>query len=343
MPWAGAAELVTVPGVAGGPRLHPVEQVRRYCDYLADYTKSLHDHSDPLAGAAYLHNAGSASRRYLPRYPQDLRGRLFSGASRDGFLNFLRSRLDPGVFGCAVRRPFAALRGRPFSAVAHRGGRRTRPPRTVRAARRATESPSTWCLPPSSRPRAADHKTVVVISGGPGPARASIALSLMGELAARGRTVVHATGSRASPRPCGRSAAQRKQRASTLFNYFNPFMNAERNGLDVLILDEAHRIRETSVSRYTPDRHCAPARPKWTSSWRPPGFRYSCSTSTKWSARVRWERSAEIRAHHAESKGTGRPQRSRWRRSSGAAAAIATSAGWSTSSAYRRPAMAVDG
>ncbi len=36
-----------------------------------------------------------------------------------------------------------------------------------------------------------------------------------------------------------------------MFKYFNQFMTADRNGLDVLILDEAHRIRETSVDRYT--------------------------------------------------------------------------------------------
>jgi hypothetical protein len=36
-----------------------------------------------------------------------------------------------------------------------------------------------------------------------------------------------------------------------MFKYFNSFMEAERNGLDVLILDEAHRIRETSANRYT--------------------------------------------------------------------------------------------
>ncbi len=36
-----------------------------------------------------------------------------------------------------------------------------------------------------------------------------------------------------------------------MFKYFNQFMTAERNGLDVLVLDEAHRIRETSVDRYT--------------------------------------------------------------------------------------------
>src|SRR3954453_3209963 len=36
-----------------------------------------------------------------------------------------------------------------------------------------------------------------------------------------------------------------------MFKYFNQFMDAEPNELDVLILDEAHRIRETSVDRYT--------------------------------------------------------------------------------------------
>jgi hypothetical protein len=36
-----------------------------------------------------------------------------------------------------------------------------------------------------------------------------------------------------------------------MFKYFNQFMDAEPNDLDVLILDEAHRIRETSVDRYT--------------------------------------------------------------------------------------------
>jgi hypothetical protein len=36
-----------------------------------------------------------------------------------------------------------------------------------------------------------------------------------------------------------------------MFKYFNQFVDAEKNGLDVLILDESHRIRETSANRYT--------------------------------------------------------------------------------------------
>ena len=41
------------------------------------------------------------------------------------------------------------------------------------------------------------------------------------------------------------------RRSSSLFKYFNSFMTAGRNSLDVLVCDEAHRIRETSANRYT--------------------------------------------------------------------------------------------
>ena len=37
-----------------------------------------------------------------------------------------------------------------------------------------------------------------------------------------------------------------------LFKYFNSFIAAEPNSIDVLICDEAHRIRQTSANRYTP-------------------------------------------------------------------------------------------
>ncbi len=167
MPWPGAAELVTVPGVAGGPRLHPVEQVRRYCDYLADYSKVLHHERDPLAGAAYLHNAGSTVETVLGGYPQDVRGRLFSGASRDRFLNFLRSRLDPGVMGA----PFA-------DRLLHSGVAPSRQLLTVVADELAHREQFVLLdeqrvavdvvLAAVEQAGRSDHKTVVVISGGPG-------------------------------------------------------------------------------------------------------------------------------------------------------------------------------
>lgn len=78
-----------------------------------------------------------------------------------------------------------------------------------------------------------------------------IALSLMGDLARSGHTVMHATGSRSFTQTLRRYAGKGSTRLRNLFVYFNGFMKADRNGIDVLICDEAHRIRETSVNRYT--------------------------------------------------------------------------------------------
>jgi hypothetical protein len=91
----------------------------------------------------------------------------------------------------------------------------------------------------------------VVVSGGPGSGKCVIALSLLGELARQGRAALHATGSKSFTQTLRRYAGKGSARLKNLFLYFNSFMTAERNGIDVLICDEAHRIRETSVNRFT--------------------------------------------------------------------------------------------
>jgi hypothetical protein len=48
-----------------------------------------------------------------------------------------------------------------------------------------------------------------------------------------------------------RHVGKGNRRVQSLFKYFNSFIDAEKNELEVLICDEAHRIRETSVSRFT--------------------------------------------------------------------------------------------
>ncbi|WP_448630969.1 DNA/RNA helicase domain-containing protein [Cellulomonas soli] len=112
------------------------------------------------------------------------------------------------------------------------------------------------------RAREADTKTVVVIAGGPGSGKSVIALSLLGDLAREGRTVMHATGSRSFTQTLRQVAGKGSSRTKSLFAYFNSFMTAEKNGLDVLILDEAHRLRLTSVNRYTRKEVRAVARPQ---------------------------------------------------------------------------------
>lgn len=249
--WQHDRELVLVDGYPRDPRLHPVAQVRGYCDYLADFAKVLHGHDDAIAGAAYLHNAVSESAVHdLYGYPQDQRGRLFIGGRRGEFIEFLQERLDPDVPGAPYADQLATSAVAPSKqllAVAAEEVQR-REQFVLVAEQKLAHS---MVLHEVEHARRSDHKAVVLVTGGPGSGKSVIALSLLGELSRRGRTVLHATGSRSFTQTLRKVAGTRQPRVQRMFKYFNQFMDAEPNDLDVLILDEAHRIRETSVDRYT--------------------------------------------------------------------------------------------
>ena len=93
------------------------------------------------------------------------------------------------------------------------------------------------------------QKSVVIVKGGPGTGKSVIALEVMGELLRQGKKVVHATGSSAFTNTLRNIVGVR---ARNLFKFFNSFIATESESFDVLICDEAHRIRESSVNRYTP-------------------------------------------------------------------------------------------
>jgi len=91
-------------------------------------------------------------------------------------------------------------------------------------------------------------KSVIIIKGGPGTGKSVIALEVMGELLRQGKKVMHATGSSAFTNILRKVVGSR---ARGLFKFFNSFTNLKPNSIDVLICDEAHRIRKTSESLFT--------------------------------------------------------------------------------------------
>ena len=93
-----------------------------------------------------------------------------------------------------------------------------------------------------------DEKKVIIIKGGPGTGKSVIAINLMADMFKEGYKTQYATGSRAFTETL-RSVIGSK--GSSEFKYFNSYMQAEGNSLDVLICDEAHRIRKTSNNRFT--------------------------------------------------------------------------------------------
>jgi DUF2075 family protein len=93
--------------------------------------------------------------------------------------------------------------------------------------------------------RASPGKHVIIVTGGPGTGKSVIALQIMGAAARKGYNVVHATGSKAFTTNLrgivGKSAP---------FRYFANLAGAGPNELDLIVADEAHRLWQTSKSRY---------------------------------------------------------------------------------------------
>lgn len=87
-------------------------------------------------------------------------------------------------------------------------------------------------------------KYSIIVKGGPGTGKSVIALQLMANLVQRGYTTQYATGSKSFTQTVRKIAGAR---LSGFFKYFMSYYNAVPDGLDVLILDEAHRIREKTV------------------------------------------------------------------------------------------------
>src|SRR3954451_22519056 len=171
-------ELVVQPTY--GPRsvLHPVAQVRGYVEYLLDFLGVLHGSTDVLAGAAYLHNAVDDRVSALRGYPQDELGRLFTGRDRGEFHDFLRSRLSPtnaSVHADRMLRSSVAPSKQLLAVAAEE--LRTREQFVLLDEQKVAFD---LVLHEVEKARKSDHKSVVIVTGGPGSGKSVIALSLLG-------------------------------------------------------------------------------------------------------------------------------------------------------------------
>jgi hypothetical protein len=214
---------------------------------------ALQDDAETVSGVAYLHNATEHGVAALRQRAESGYARLFTGERRSEFIDFLRSRLASNVAGAPYADAFLSSRIAPSRQLLSVAAAEIRD-REQFILLDQQQLAFRLVLHATEAARAGDSKTVVIVAGGPGSGKSVIALSLLGDLARRGRTVVHATGSRSFTQTLRKVAGKGSPRTQSLFKYFNQFIAAEPNDLEVLILDEAHRIRETSVDRYTPAR-----------------------------------------------------------------------------------------
>ncbi|WGD39511.1 DUF2075 domain-containing protein [Streptomyces cathayae] len=236
------------------PVLNPIEQVRRYCEYLVNFNGAVAEHPGRVSGVAFLHNATEFGVSGLRAVELDERGQLFTGERRGEFIDHLRARLSdqhPGVRAADELQAGRTVPSKQLMSVAAQEVRE----REQFVLLDEQQVAYRMVLNAVRKAKQSDHKEVVVITGGPGTGKSVIALSLLGELYRQGVPALHATGSQSFTKTMRKVAGTRKREVQELFKYFNSFMTTEKNTLDVLICDEAHRIRETSANRYTPAAH----------------------------------------------------------------------------------------
>jgi hypothetical protein len=249
-PSEAGEHLVIVDGMPGGEQLNPAEQVCRYCEYMGDFLGVLNGKPNALHGAAYLHNAMDLDIDGLSDQVRDERSRLFTKQRRGEFIRYLSERLSDKPGADAADR---LLR----STVAPSKQLMTYASKEIREREQFTlldrqQVAYELVMGAVDKARRADSKQVVIVTGGPGSGKTVIALSLLGELFRQGRSALHATGSQSFTQTMRRYPGRGSTRIKNLFKYFNSFTDAEQNGMEVLICDEAHRIRETSANRFTP-------------------------------------------------------------------------------------------
>lgn len=243
-------EIAIVEDVRGdGLRLNPLSQVAAYCDYLTDFVATLEHRPDSVTGIAYLHNASDRDVADLRASASHPRVPLFSQTRRAELIAHLRDRFAPEPGAPAADRLLSsAIRpSKQLMALAAAEIKNREQFVLLDEQRLAYELVRTSV----ERARRADGKQVIVITGGPGSGKSAIALSVLGELYRQKRHALHATGSRSFTLTMRRHVGKGSTSVKGLFKYFNDFMTAERNDLDVLICDEAHRIRKTSTRQYT--------------------------------------------------------------------------------------------
>ncbi len=237
--------VLTYVGGAEREEPHPSEQISGYYYYLKDFM-DIFSNGINLYGCAYCHNYSSDS--LLDNYFDDLllkfplftkndftklgtylKDRLANGNSLDVFSRFTHSNIKPSKK--LVEYTSKILENQKIFTLLD--DQITANNTVISNAKKASKL---------------KNKAVIIVSGGPGTGKSVIALNAMAELLSQGLKVYHATGSKSFTSSLQKIVGSR---AKNLFTYFNSFSNTKNNEIDVLIADEAHRLRISSNNRFT--------------------------------------------------------------------------------------------
>jgi DUF2075 family protein len=232
--------------------LHPCAQAQSYTQYLQD----MHSAFDPaangvaIAPCAWLHNMHPAAATALDdhKFAQLLADvPMFLSNGSDSFKQFFTDNVGAGggipIMERALTGKYALSRNLLEQTAAMVRGE----PRYRLIDDQIVAYEAVLAMVRRAQKDKRD-KAVVVVKGGPGTGKSVIALNLLGTLSKMGVNAQHATGSKAFTENLWQVLGPRSK---AQVRYFNNFGQAEPGSIDVVLADEAHRIRATSNHRFT--------------------------------------------------------------------------------------------
>ncbi len=251
-PAVGENEVLAWLGGSEKETLHPSVQVGQYARYLQDAHTAFYEGENPVsvAACAYLHNyTPSADDPLLaPKFaPSLVLSPIFGARDVDPLCEFLTTRLSMGK-GMEVLRRVEDSEYRPSKKLLDHVARMIRG-NAVYTLLDEQLVVFDRVLAEARAGLSNRRKTAIIVRGGPGTGKSVIAINLMATLLEEGFNAQFATGSKAFTETLRKVIGRR---GSFQFQYFNSYTRTPTDEIDVLVSDEAHRIRETSASRYTP-------------------------------------------------------------------------------------------
>jgi len=241
----------TFVGGGEGDHVHPSDQALGYRLHLGDFATVFASGEFGLSSCAFLHNADHSSVRELmtgqfeelvnesPLFTGDdhaelqklLVEKVGAGGGNDALKKVVNTKWEPSKK--LLAHVADVIEGKPVyhllenqKVVFHK---------VLAAVQR-----------PSNEGNVVNPK-VFIVRGGPGTGKSVVAMHLLGGLAAKEKRVNYVTGSKSFTETLKKIVGNK---AANLFRYTHNYV--EKPSLDVIVVDEAHRIRASSNNRFTP-------------------------------------------------------------------------------------------
>lgn len=242
-------EIATNVLVAGKEHAHPSQQALDYASWFTDYHSAFTNGDLVATSAAWCHNMPTSAAAILrsPTFSNLLAKSPLFLLGEEGLLtNYLAEHVGNGG-GMEVLERVTGGHFRPSEQV-------------IESLEATLRSEREWhlldeqrtaynaILAEVKRRQARPGRSVVLVRGGPGTGKTVIAIQLLADTLRLGLTAAHTTGGKAFT-----TVLRSKFRgADKLFRWNLNFAHAPIGGMDLLLVDEAHRVRETSNTRFTP-------------------------------------------------------------------------------------------